>query len=249
MQMFHHLTWWGYLRFIKREELEKSDYLRDDSFTIRLDFTVMKEIETKDIDVDSGATPPPLAVAVPPSDLHHHLGDLLATREAADVTFEVDGKAFPAHRLLLTARSPVLHAQLSAMESTVLRIEDMEAQDFEAFLHYIYTDTLPEIDGDAAVMLPDLVAAANRYKMERLRMVCEDKLCEFVNARTVAAMLTFAGEQQCHGLKEACLQFLEDPANVKEAVKVNNGLEHLSPSALKDLIAKLVAGLQLCNAR
>ena len=166
------------------------------------------------------------------------------------MTFEVDGKTFLAHRLVLAARSPVLRAELSGAlqqgedesAAVVVRVEDMEAQDFEAFLHYVYTDSLlPDVD--AAAMLPDLVAAANRYKMERLRLVCEDKLCGFVNVRTVAAMLAFAGEHHCHGLKEACLRFLEDPGNLREVVKVN-GLEHLTescPSILKDLIAKLVA--------
>lgn len=245
---------WGIPDFIKRAELEKSEYLRDDSFTVRLDFTVMNEIQTKDIDMDGAspeAPPPPAAaVVVPPPDLHRHLGGLLKTGDAADVTFEVDGKAFPAHSCVLSARSPVLRAELSGLQAkekaAIVRIEDMEAQDFEAFLHYVYTDTLPEMkkgNDDEVAMLPDLVAAANRYKMERLRLVCEQRLCELVNVRTVAAMLTFAGENQCHGLKELCLRFLEDPGNLREVVKVN-GIEHLSPSVLQDLIAKLVAGLQ-----
>ncbi|GJN03422.1 hypothetical protein PR202_ga20866 [Eleusine coracana subsp. coracana] len=251
---------WGVAAFIRRDELERSVYLRDDGFTIRCEFTVMTEIHTKDIDVATPHKPPAVVVPPPPPDLHHHLGGLLSSGEAADVTFEVDGKTFQAHRCVLAARSSVLRSELAGLQDSnkeraatgagaIVRIEDMEAQDFEAFLHYVYTDTLPEMKKgtDAAAMLPDLVAAANKYKMERLRLVCEDKMCEFVNARTVAAMLTFAGEHQCHGLKEACLQFLEDPGNVREVVKVN-GLEHLSPSALKDLIAKLVAGLQLSNA-
>ncbi|KAK3123361.1 hypothetical protein QOZ80_8AG0629340 [Eleusine coracana subsp. coracana] len=240
---------WGSHGFIKRDELEKSGHVKDDCFTIRCQLTVMKEIQTKDMDVDSATPlphpPMPAVVVVPPPDLHHHLGSLLKTGEAADVTFEVEGKTFRAHRCVLAARSPVLLAELSSLQATavvVMRIEDMEAQDFEAFLHYVYTDTLPEMKkgNDAAAMLPDLVAAANRYKMERLRLVCEDKLCELVNARTAAAMLTFAGEHHCNGLKEACLQFLEDPGNLKEVLKAN-GLEQLSPSVLKDLIAKLVA--------
>ncbi|GJN16382.1 hypothetical protein PR202_gb03365 [Eleusine coracana subsp. coracana] len=252
---------WGVADFIRRDELERSEYLRDDGFTIRCEFTVMMEIHTKDI-IDAATPHKPPAVVVPPlPDLHHHLGGLLSSGEAADVTFEVDGKTFRAHRCVLAARSSVLRSELAGLQDNnkeraaitgaraIVPIEDMEAQDFEALLHYVYTDTLPEMkkENDAAAMLPDLVAAANRYKMERLRLLCEDKMCEFLNARTVAAMLTFAGEHQCHGLKEACLQFLEDPANVREVVK-NNGLEHLSPSALKDLIAKLVAGLQLSNA-
>ena len=92
-------------------------------------------------------------------------------------------------------------------------------------------------------MLPDMVAAANRYGMERLRLLCEDRLCELVDARTVAVILAFAGEHRCHALKEACLRFLSDQENLRQVVKTN-GLEHLSkscPSVLVDLIAKLAA--------
>jgi speckle-type POZ protein len=109
----------------------------------------------------------------------------------------------------------------------------------------VYTDSLPpESKGSAAAaMLPDLVAAANRYQMERLRLVCEEKLREFVDVTTVAVILAFAVDHHCLGLKEACLRFLEDPENLREVVKTD-GLEHLSkscPSVLKDMIAKLAA--------
>ncbi|KAG2570625.1 hypothetical protein PVAP13_7KG035600 [Panicum virgatum] len=73
---------WGFTSFVKRDELEKSEHLKDDCFTIRCDFAVTKEIQTMDVD-DVGAIiphPPPAAVTVPPSDLHRHLGSLLAIR-------------------------------------------------------------------------------------------------------------------------------------------------------------------------
>ncbi|XP_066353519.1 BTB/POZ and MATH domain-containing protein 1-like [Miscanthus floridulus] len=239
----------GSAAFIERDELEKSEHLKDDRFTIRCDFTVVtsKEIQTMDVDIDTGAILQPPLVVVPPSDLHRHLRGLLANGEGADVTFEVDTRTFAAHRCVLMARSPVFHAELSLSSLTTtndgaavaVQIEDMEAQDFEAFLHYIYTDSLPEMKGSeaAAMMLPDLVAAANRYKMERLRLVCEDKLSGFVNVTTVAVILAFAVEHHCLGLMEVCLKFLGDPANLREVIKTD-GLEHLSkscPSVLKDI--------------
>ncbi|XP_040379138.1 BTB/POZ and MATH domain-containing protein 2-like [Oryza brachyantha] len=245
--------------FFNKGVLERSgNLLRDDCFTIRCDLTVVKPPEAKDIDVAArpAASPP---VSVPPSDLTRHLGGLLATGEGADVTFEVDGRTFAAHRSVLAARSPVFHTSLFGGEpeekedgdaapaaggaAAVVRVDDMEAPDFEALLHFIYTDSLPEMGGrggDEAAMLPDMVAAANRYRMERLRMVCEDKLCKYVNVRTVAAMLAFAGEHHCHGLRKRCLEILDDPASLRNVVETE-GLEYLTksyPLVLKDLIAK-----------
>ncbi|XP_052153746.1 BTB/POZ and MATH domain-containing protein 1-like [Oryza glaberrima] len=259
---------WGLRRFIKRDQLEKSEYLKDDCFTIMCEFTVFMEVQTEDIDVVAATPPPPPTpvpppppkVVVPPSDLHRHLGGLLTTGEGADVTFEVNGKTFMAHRWVLAARSPVFHEKLfgglgkeSAATNGVVDvvcIDDMEAQDFEALLRYMYTDSLPEMKGgEEAAMLPDLVAAANRYKIERLRLVCEQKLCKYVNGRTVVAMLAFAEEHHCNGLKENCLHFLDDTVKLREIVKAE-GLENLSksyPSILKDLIAKLAAVLNVAS--
>uniref|UniRef100_A0A0E0KQU1 Uncharacterized protein n=1 Tax=Oryza punctata TaxID=4537 RepID=A0A0E0KQU1_ORYPU len=240
-------TGWGYRTYIERELLETSEYLVDDCLTIVCDFTVFKDLQTEDIDVNDAAPPPPIVV-VPPSDLHRHLAGLLATGEGADVTFEVEGKTFVAHKWVLVARSPVLRAMLIGTTTSgagnIVCVDAMKAEDFEALLYYMYTDSLPEMKGGEAVaMLPDLVAAANRYKMERLRLVCEHKLCEYVNGRTVVAMLAFAGEHECDGLKEKCLRFLDDPVKLREIV-LAEGVENLSksyPSILKDLIAKLAA--------
>ncbi|KAK3157592.1 hypothetical protein QOZ80_2AG0124790 [Eleusine coracana subsp. coracana] len=51
-----------YLKFIKREVLEKSEYLRNDCFTVRFDLTVLKDVHREE-------TP---FVTVPPPDMHRH---------------------------------------------------------------------------------------------------------------------------------------------------------------------------------
>jgi speckle-type POZ protein len=56
-----------FAKFIKREFLEKSEYLKDDCIKIRCDVIVSKAIQTE----DRAAAPP--FVVVPPSDMHSHL--------------------------------------------------------------------------------------------------------------------------------------------------------------------------------
>ncbi|VAI21730.1 unnamed protein product [Triticum turgidum subsp. durum] len=131
---------WGYDKFIKREELEKSEHLKDDSFTIKVDVAVpglFHGLETP-------------SIVVPPSDLHRHLGDLLSSKAGADVEFLVGGETFFAHRYVLAARFPVFKAEFfgSMEESTTknaIRIDDMEAQVFSALLTFMYTDALPDM--------------------------------------------------------------------------------------------------------
>uniref|UniRef100_A0A0A8XQE8 BTB domain-containing protein n=1 Tax=Arundo donax TaxID=35708 RepID=A0A0A8XQE8_ARUDO len=63
--------------------------------------------------------------------------------------------------------------------TTVARmpIGDMEARVFKALLHFIYTESLPEIDeGEKVVMVQGLLVAVDRYKMERLKLICGDML-------------------------------------------------------------------------
>ncbi|TVU24176.1 hypothetical protein EJB05_26579, partial [Eragrostis curvula] len=232
---------WGVPIFITRKALEASDYLirDDDCFRIRCDVTVLKEVRTEDRDAG--------AIVVPPPDLGRHLGHLLDGGEGADVTFEVAGKTFPAHRYILAARSPVFMAELfgsmKEKSTTSVRIEDMEARVFKALLHFIYTDSLPEIDEeeDVTVMSQHLLVAADRYSMERMKLICEEKLRGYIDVTTVGTTLALAEQHGCHGLKKACFQFLMSRSNLKAAM-ATDGFSHLTsscPPVLYELLAKV----------
>lgn len=150
----------------RRHALEQSPYLRDDCFRIRCDVTVYNEVHRED-----HATTDRL-VAVPPSDMHLHLGRLLAGGEGTtDVTFEVTGETVAVHRCILAARSPVFMAELLGpmKEKTLacVRIEDIEARVFRALLHFVYTDSLPpEMDDDDEDV--DDEVAMHYWKLEYL---------------------------------------------------------------------------------
>uniref|UniRef100_A0A0E0M7U9 BTB domain-containing protein n=1 Tax=Oryza punctata TaxID=4537 RepID=A0A0E0M7U9_ORYPU len=230
---------WGYPKFIRREDLEKSEYLKHDSFTIRCDIIVVDKYRAEDASSAAGAF-----VSVPPSNLHSHLGDLLKNEKGTDVVFEVGGETFTAHRCVLAARSPVFNAELfgSMMESDttngVIHIDDMAAQVFKALLHFVYTDSLPEMEEREDTMCQHLLVAADRYNLERLKLICEDRLCRYIGIGTVMDILALADQHRCKGLKKACFDFLRSPANLS-AVLAGDGFEHLSrscPSLVNELI-------------
>lgn len=88
-------------------------------------------------------------------------------------------------------------------------------------------------------MLQHLLVAAERYKMERLKLLCQEKLCKHIDGRTVVTMLVLADQQGWDGLKKACLTFLNSPANLR-AVMANGTFDHLKrscPSAVLELAA------------
>uniref|UniRef100_A0ACD5UYP0 Uncharacterized protein n=1 Tax=Avena sativa TaxID=4498 RepID=A0ACD5UYP0_AVESA len=221
---------WGYTKFVQWSALERSKHLKDDSFTIRCDVVVVNRVRIKGRPKEED--PIPKFVKVPPSDLNQHLGSLLLAERGADVVFEAGGETFAAHRCVLAARSPVFSAELfgSMKEGNtdgLVRIDDMEAQVFKALLCFVYTDKLPEMKKEEEdVMCQHLLVAADKYNMERMKLICEDKLCGYIDVGTVVNILALAELHHCHGLKRACVDFLSSPGNLRAAMD-SDGFEHL----------------------
>ncbi|KAK1562613.1 hypothetical protein Q3G72_014803 [Acer saccharum] len=232
---------WGYKRFFKRTLLETSDYLKDDCLSIRCCVGVVKS---------HTEAPKTYSIAVPPSDIGKHFGKLLEGGNDTDVNFEVDEEKFAAHKLVLATRSPVFRAQLFGplkdQNTQCIKVEDMEAPVFKTLLHFIYWDALPDMEefmglsskGASTLMAQHLLAAADRYALERLKLLCEAKLCEDVAINTVATTLALAEQHHCFQLKNVCLKFVALPENLK-AVMQTDGYEYLEescPSVLTELL-------------
>lgn len=237
---------WGHGRFIRKENLERSAHLRGDCFSIRCDVTVLKDIRVRENKVEF--------VVVPRSNLGRHLAGLLESMDGADVTFLVASQRFSAHRCVLAARSSVFKAELfGAMREKeaggVVEIGDMEADVFGSLLHFIYTDSLPEVTigneesaVDDVAMAQHLLVAADRYHVERLKLMCEDRLCKNIDSTVVATSLVLAEQHGCPGLKEACVEFLDSASNF-EAMLTSDGFNHLKnscPSLLSELIRRFM---------
>ncbi|CAM8976744.1 unnamed protein product [Rhodiola kirilowii] len=232
---------WGYKRFFKRTLLESSDYLKDDCLSVRCSVGVVRS---------HTEGPKIYSIDVPPSNMGQQFGKLLESGKGTDVTFEVDGETFSAHKLVLATRSPVFRAQLFGPmkdhNTQSIQVEDMEASVFKALLHFMYWDSLPnmqELTGlnskwASTLMAQHLLAAADRYSLERLRLLCEASLCEDVAINTVATTLALAEQHHCLQLKSVCLQFVAMPENLR-AVMQTEGFDYLKqscPSVLTELL-------------
>ncbi|XP_039778513.1 BTB/POZ and MATH domain-containing protein 2-like [Panicum virgatum] len=234
---------------------------------VRCDITVLKETAR---DNAAAAAAAARYVAVPPPDMGRDLDRLLSSGEGADVAFEVGGETVAAHRSILAqwrsymstkegyaplsatvlaARSLALLAELFAPApgaAVCVWVEGVDVEVFWAVLRFVYKDTLPELEeggGEAAAMAPRLLAAADRYGLERLKLICKDRLCDDVDASTVGTALELAERHGCQGLKRACLDFLMAGSNLKAATATGD-FEHLSnscPSVLKELLDKVTS--------
>jgi speckle-type POZ protein len=93
-------------------------------------------------------------------------------------------------------------------------------------LHFIYTDCMPVIDEyDKTVMCQHLLVVADKYNLQRLKMICEDMLRGSVDVSLWRLRtLVLAEKHGCQGLKDACLKFLKSPGNIK-AVMATDGFQ------------------------
>ncbi|CAN6308559.1 unnamed protein product [Urochloa humidicola] len=229
---------YGYERFIRREDLERSEYLKDDCFAVRVQVYMVKEA--------------PSIPAVPPPELCRHIGGLLSSKEDVDVTFEVAGETFEAHRLVLGARSPVFMAELlgpmkEGTTTAAVRVDDMEPRVFEALLNFVYTDALPDEgdqmeEDDASVMAQHLLVAADRYRIESLKLMCEDRLREHIDTGSVATILALAEQHCCPGLKKACFEFLGSPTAMLAVMETKEFkyLERSCPDVVKKIVSNIL---------
>ncbi|KAK4491305.1 hypothetical protein RD792_002041 [Penstemon davidsonii] len=234
---------WGYQSFYKRTELEASQYIKDDCLTIQCTVGIVK----------TSMDAPKMVVQL--SDLRQSYERLLESKEGSDISFEVEGETFYAHKIILSTRSPVFKAQfygpLKEENTQCIKIKEMHARVFKALLHFIYCDVIPDV-GEVLVDLDSewkaqsithhLLAAADRYGIQTLRSLCVLRLCENMAIDTVASTLSLAEQHGCFQLKSKCIEFIGLPQNIK-AVMQTDGFKDLQesyPSVIAELLGSIV---------
>ncbi|KAM3391085.1 hypothetical protein ACQJBY_012635 [Aegilops geniculata] len=206
----------GAYTFMKRDLLEASPYLQDDCIVIQCHVTVL----LKKIPALATANAKTPDIQVPPTDLSNNLARLLEGKKGADLVINVSGETFYAHKIVLAMRSPVFEAELygpMAMcdtEKQCIEVVDMQPAVFGAFLHFIYTDSLPAMDDllgshDKREVIRHLLVAADMYAMDRLKLMCEAILCKGLDAESVAATLALADQHRCSKLRDACIEYIK----------------------------------------
>ncbi|KAF0900523.1 hypothetical protein E2562_032119 [Oryza meyeriana var. granulata] len=239
----------GRRAFMERSKLEASSCLRDDSVVIECVVRVV---------VDPVVTAVHREPDIPPSNILQQLVAQLE-EDGADVTFKVQEETFYAHRMILAARSPVFKAELyGAMKEKdadhVIAITDVQPAVFKALLHFIYTDAMPpDLAGDnddnsntdRVDMARHLLVAADRYAVERLRVICERVLRRSLSVETVIDTMAMADQHSCHELKESCLEFIA--CHRKDRIVEMEGYKNLKrtcPSVVVDMWERIVQARQ-----
>jgi speckle-type POZ protein len=229
----------GFARFIHRADL--GEYAGSNGRA-----TVMCVVSVlDDYTLTSIADAPPLqekkGIAALLSEVGDHLGCLLDSAALSDVSFVVGGddEAPPlrAHRAILAARSPVFKAQFCGhmleantdAPSLIITVPDMDSETFKTMLRFMYTDNLPaglghDDEGEDEALL-SLLAAADRYALDRLKLLCARKLLSNMTVDTVATLLDCAETYNCPDLKTMCIEFVLDDENFDKVVLTDSFID------------------------
>jgi speckle-type POZ protein len=234
----------------------ESRYVRDDRLSVQCTVDVLEEyspeaaVETRNCFV----------CVVPPPTIAQDLHKLLLADESGyeerrrrcmepDVTFVVEETEIQAHKLVLAMRSSVFAAEFRwHTNGTRLSIDDISASTFRAMLRFIYTDELPIKASNTAAqpqrackekyaskrcgsMARDLLVAADRYDLERLRLMCHNILAESIDTSTVmGTLLLVRGRHSCRELEDSCIEYIASHPEVYAGVMATEECQELKKS-------------------
>ena len=144
------------------------------------------------------------------------LGELWENSLCTDCCLFVAGQEFRAHKAILAARSPVFRAMFEheMVERLTNRVDinDLDPKVFKEMMGFIYTGKAPHLHIHS--MACDLLAAADRYGMEGLMVLCEDALSRNLSVENAAHTLILADLHSAQQLKTQALYFIALHASV-----------------------------------
>lgn len=128
---------------------------------------------------------------------------------------------FPAHQLILAARSPVFERMFEhKMQERVtnkVKVDDLHPSVLREMLTYIYTGRVPRISDEN--MAYDLLYAADKYQLDHLKSLCEQQIICSLQIQNVARIIQVAHLHNAPELKRAALRFISKNAAAVRATK------------------------------
>jgi len=234
----------GYRKFVKKTILEDPGrgLLVDDTIVIRYQIELV--VSTGGALSRQTQNPrPSKLVTVPPPNLGSNLLQLFEGKMSTDVVFDVDGTQIPAHKIILSARSPVFKVLLTGPmkegHQDSITIKDVRAPVFRILLYFAYADRLPpEVVGTKldVPLAQHLLAAADRFQLIRLRCICEQRLCDSVAVDTVATTLALAEQNNARELKRVCLEFVSKHLQAVMATEAYDYMTKTCPQLQSELL-------------
>lgn len=127
-----------------------------------------------------------------------YLDELMKDEKFSDVILVVGGEIFRTHKCILANRSPVFAAMfercMKGKAENRVEIKEIDHNVFQEMLRFIYTGKVIGIEN----IVKGLLAAADKYSIEGLKVMCEETL--FKNVSTENAVEYLKTADLCNAL-------------------------------------------------
>lgn len=199
---------WGFKKFIRRDFLldEANGLLPDDKLTLYCEVSVVAD------SVNISGQTNSIQFKVPECRLSEDLGGLFESQKFSDAILCVGKEEFYVHKAVLAARSPVFAAmfqhEMEEKKQNRVEITDVDPVVLREMLRFIYTGKSSNLDK----MEADLLSAADKYDLERLKVMCEESLCSNLSVESAAEVLILADMHSANQLKAHAIEYINTHA-------------------------------------
>ncbi|XP_055911223.1 protein roadkill-like [Eupeodes corollae] len=200
---FNAMECYGFPECIDMETLqdESNDLLPKDELLIYCEVTFICESKTIKSQKKMGD------FKIPDCDVIEDFGKLLESGKLSDVTLVAGDHKYPAHKAILASRSDVFAAifehEMKENKLSLVNLPD-EHHVLHEMLVFIYTDKAPKLED----MPIKLLAAADKYSLKKLKVMCEKYLYSDLAIETAAEVLVSADLFNADQLKEHTIKFI-----------------------------------------
>ena len=197
---------WGFKTFILQDFLlsQHRCLLPEDHLTLCCEVSIVGKFLSM-----PGQNRPP-AIKDPRHMLTDDLGELWEKSLFTDCSLVVAGQEFRAHKAIVAARSPVFRAMFEhEMEERLknrVEIHDLDPRVFKEMMGFIYTGKAPHLHCHS--LATGVLAAADKYCLQDLKVMCEDALCRNLSVKNAAHTLILADLYCTEKLKTQALVFI-----------------------------------------
>jgi speckle-type POZ protein len=177
------------------------------------------------------------------------LEELFETMKFSDITVNVRGRQFQAHKSILATRSKYFGAMFEHPTKENLthqvEIEDVDPAVFGEILRFLYTGHLSE--STMGKMSAGILAAADKYLLEQLKMECETQLIHRMSAENCLELLLITDEHYpAFHLRKYAVEFFRRFSAEVMATDEWEKAEQSHPEQCLKILKKLVKSTVLC---
>jgi len=214
----------GWTRFFDRtNQMEMTKCAPNDTLTLVFEVRVMGEVEESiELDRWCSSKSETLSKNLHQDQMSQDLGFLYSNKDLSDVIIICGNKKFECHKIILSSRSPVFKAMFTSnmkeQNAGSVEIKNMNPEVLENLLQYIYNCEASNID----TLTKELIAAADQYQIEKLKELCEVKLCQNMTVENCIELLGLGDIYQAPTLKAKALWFVSqnmEKINISECKK------------------------------